>query len=236
MIVCEACARLLHECEFTKERDHRRCRICIANNIEPSLPILDLQQRIVLVRDMSALDSAIRDLCTEQIIGFDTETIPVFKSGRRQNPPALMQLATASTIYIIQFCHIPMHVCARPDGLFDTIFAPKRRGSLIVGVGVHDDVRDLRQYVSTVLSVENCIDIGVIARRNGLTHTGIKALAKQILGFNIDKRKKLTLSNWAVRELSAPLVHYAAMDAHIGREVFVNMNEQLGWIDLENLQ
>jgi ribonuclease D len=71
------------------------------------------------------------------------------------------------------------------------------------------------------------LDLGVVARHWGLQQTGVRNLAGIFLKVRIPKSIKT--SNWAAPKLSAAQIGYAATDAWICRELFLQF-QGLGMI------
>ena len=65
------------------------------------LPIQSFQGPVEVIDTDEAVPAAIADLEKESLLGFDTETKPVFKPGM-SHPPALVQLAGEHRAYIFQ--------------------------------------------------------------------------------------------------------------------------------------
>jgi ribonuclease D len=89
--------------------------------------------------------------------------------------------------------------------------------SVKVGVALANDLRSLRQVFS--FAEQNVLDLGIVARRHGLTQTGLRNLAGIFLGFRIPKGART--SNWAAPRLSAAQITYAATDAWVCRELLL---------------
>src|SRR3989442_358069 len=66
-----------------------------------NLPIRRYGGEVCLVRAPADLDRALRDIRHEHVVGFDTETRPVFKKGH-SHLPCLAQVATARAVYLFQ--------------------------------------------------------------------------------------------------------------------------------------
>jgi ribonuclease D len=65
----------------------------------------------------------------------------------------------------------------------------------------------------------NVLDLGIVARRHRMDQTGLRNLAGIFLGVRIPKGART--SNWAAPRLSAAQITYAATDAWICRELFL---------------
>jgi ribonuclease D len=63
------------------------------------------------------------------------------------------------------------------------------------------------------------LDIGCILGARNDRHAGLKELAQKVLGVNLLKSKKISMSNWGLRNLSLEQIHYAARDAWVSAAV-----------------
>jgi ribonuclease D len=180
------------------------------------LPIGGYEGGICLVRTPHDLERAREDLRQEPLVGFDTETRPSFTKGTTHSP-CLIQAATARTVYLFRLkqesdFEIPGELICSAD-------------ILKVGVGLADDIRALK--LVRPLEHQNMLDLGSVAKRCGLSQSGVRNLAAIFLKIRIPKSIKT--SNWAAPELSAAQIRYAATDAWICRELFLRF-QKLGMI------
>ncbi len=168
--------------------------------------------RLVVSADDVALAAA--DIEQERVVGFDTETRPSFRKGE-SHPPALVQLATTSCVYLFQLRHRQSH----------DLLAAMLSGETLVkaGIAVAYDLRELHAVFPFV--PRNVVDLGQLARRRGMEQTGLRNLAGLFLGFRIPKGAKTT--NWGVPQLTAAQIAYAATDAWACRELYLRF-ENLG--------
>ena len=89
-----------------------------------------------------------------------------------------------------------------------------------------EDAHDMRQLKLVFpFTVNNVLDLGVVARRRGLGQTGVRNLAGILLGFRIPKGNRT--SNWAAPRLSPAQITYAVTDAWACRELYLRF-ESLG--------
>lgn len=172
------------------------------------LPIRRYEGRVSLVQTARELEEAREDLRRERVVGLDTETRPSFKKGEVYLP-CLVQAATANAVYLFQLSRLDVF-----PALVELLAAP---GIVKAGVGLAHDVRQLKQVFP--FSVENVVDLGVVARRRGLGQTGVRNLAGLLLGFRIPKGNRT--SNWAAPRLSPQQILYAATDAWASRELYL---------------
>jgi ribonuclease D len=183
------------------------------------LPIRRYEGEVCLVTTPGDLKRALMDIRQESIIGFDTETRPAFRKGE-SHPPCLVQAATARTVYLFQLRqHEVFQVLAE-------LLAEPR--TVKIGVALANDLRALKQLFP--FDEQNVLDLGVVARRCGLSQTGLRNLAGIVLGFRIPKGTRT--SNWAAPHLSVAQITYAATDAWACRELFLQF-QSLGLVPVK---
>ena len=102
------------------------------------LPLRAWEGNIALVQDEESLSAALEDMRRENVLGFDTETKPTFTKGKTSQP-ALIQLATANTVYLIQLTRLPF----RAD-IAELLASPH---ALKVGVAINDDMKALARIL-----------------------------------------------------------------------------------------
>ena len=154
---------------------------------------------------------AIAYLRTQKVIGFDTETRPVFSPGQRHNHVALLQLSGGGQAYLFRVDRLGMRklICS----ILSNPHIVK------VGAAVHDDVRGLQYYQH--FDAKAFVDLQKIAYEWGIRDKSVKKLAANILGVRISKSQQL--SNWEAEQLTAPQQMYAATDAWICREMYLKL-------------
>ncbi|WP_300718537.1 3'-5' exonuclease [uncultured Desulfovibrio sp.] len=177
-----------------------------------ALPLCHYEGPIHLVRSLEDWEQALPDLRRETVLGFDTETRPSFRKGR-VNAPSLVQLATASAVYLIQLSWWPFG-----EELASLLADP---GIIKAGVAIGDDMRELARLHP--FTPAGTVDLGQLARSYRLTTQGLRTLAANLFGQRISKGPQC--SNWSVPELSRRQVIYAATDAWIGRAIYLRMRE-----------
>ena len=154
---------------------------------------------------------AVNYLRNQKIIGFDTETRPCFSPDQPRYGVALLQLSGAERAYLFRIKNIGMH--RRLCGLManDSIIK--------VGAAVKDDIRGLQRYRE--FEPKGFIDLQKIAPQYGIKDKSVKKLAAIILGFRISKSQQL--SNWEADTLSEAQEKYAATDAWVCREMYLQL-------------
>ncbi|KAL5729211.1 exodeoxyribonuclease I [Ranunculus cassubicifolius] len=146
------------------------------------------------------------------IIGLDIEWRPSFSSC---TPPiSTLQLCTSTKCLIFQLLHAP----SIPNSLFHFLNNPN---FCFVGVGIKEDVDKL--WRNNGLYVRNFRDLREMAvektGRVELRNTGLMGLGKEILGWEIEKPKNVTMSNWENERLSDEQIQYACVDAYLSYSI-----------------
>lgn len=138
------------------------------------------------------------------VVGLDVEWRPNF-TKYTNNRAATLQLCIGTKCLIIQL----IHLTGIPQSLRD--FLSKMT---FVGVEVANDVAKLtREYGLRCQNVKDLREAAGVLLRPG-PRPGLKGLAREIVGLEIEKPKSVTLSNWEVRVLSDMQVKYACVDAY----------------------
>ena len=154
---------------------------------------------------------AIAYLMSQKVIGFDTETRPVFAANMPHHDVALLQLSGQDKAYLFRVNKLGMRklmcsVLSNPD-------------IIKVGAAVHDDVRGLQHYRR--FEARNFVDLQKIASEWGVRDKSVKKMSAIILGCRISKTQQL--SNWEAEDLSRSQQLYAATDAWICREMYLKL-------------
>ncbi|CAN1178824.1 3'-5' exonuclease [Linum perenne] len=147
------------------------------------------------------------------VVGLDVEWRPNF--GRHhQNPIATLQLCVGERCVIFQLIHSP----SIPQSLFDFL---RSKDFVFVGVGIESDVEKLEEDYG--LMVRNMVDLrGLAAEKledKALKNSGLKQLAKEVLGKKIEKPKRVTMSRWDNLWLTPLQVQYACIDAFLSYKI-----------------
>jgi len=154
---------------------------------------------------------AVAYLRSQKVIGFDTETRPVFAPGQHHNHVALLQLSGPRKAYLFRVGRMGM-----PKLLCRLMGNPH---VLKIGAAVHDDVRGLQYYQK--FPEQGFVDLQKIAYEWGIRDKSVKKLAANVLGLRISKSQQL--SNWEAEELSPAQQMYAATDAWVCREMYLHL-------------
>ncbi|KAK7256839.1 hypothetical protein RIF29_30370 [Crotalaria pallida] len=147
------------------------------------------------------------------IVGLDVEWRPTF-SANSTNPVAIIQLCVADRCLIFQILHAPSIPRSLASFLVDA-------RNTFVGVGIKEDAEKLMRDYN--LRVGNTVDLRGVAADyygdRGLKQAGIKTLSLKVLGLEVEKPKRVSMSRWDDRWLTAKQVQYACVDAFVSYEV-----------------
>jgi ribonuclease D len=170
---------------------------------------------IVLVDDLKTFYEVFPRLLGNNLLGFDTETKPSFKKGKK-NIVSLIQLSTGNLA-----CLFRINKIGFPEELIKLLSDP---AVIKAGVAVHDDIRFLKGVKK--FSPEGFVDLQSFVREYGIQSSGLKKLAAIVLGFRISKRQQVT--DWEAGKLTDAQQIYAATDAWVCYEVYKKLSRWNG--------
>mmetsp|Transcript_29430 Transcript_29430/g.67136 ORF Transcript_29430/g.67136 Transcript_29430/m.67136 type:complete len:354 (-) Transcript_29430:1064-2125(-) len=194
---------------------------------------------VVVASDPAAVDRAVRDIRAElsvsqrkmrgsshqfRFLGFDTETKPKFHKGGGNHPPALLQLGTPTSAYLIRLrCEgMKQGHSVMTEDLVNLLSDP----SIIkVGVGIRSDATELNRVYNNccgdLCSYQDLMPLSKL-RYPKLTRRGLRNLTATVLRRNLPK--SCQMSNWE-RQLSESMITYAAADALVSLDL---LNDLIG--------
>lgn len=165
-------------------------------------PISKFEGDVVIVNSVEDVSAAVEELKKCDIVGFDTETRPSFKKGRK-NKVALLQLSTLDKAYLFRVNSIGI-----PDQLKSFLSDNK---VIKTGVAISDDIKALKERGN--FEPGGFVELQDMVKEYGIISMGLKKLTALILGFTISKRQQVT--NWENEQLSDAQLIYAATDAWV---------------------
>jgi len=177
-----------------------------------SLPLRYYNGPIRIIQTAEQAKDACTILIKEKLLGFDTETRPAFNKGQSYLP-SLLQLAGTKVVYLFQ-----LSKCGLPDSITNLL---SNVNIIKSGVAIDQDLIELQQILN--FKPGGFIDLGDIARSNGLPHHGLRGLAAFLLNFRISK--SVRTSNWSTNQLTKKQIKYAATDAWLGRELYLKYKQ-----------
>ena len=176
------------------------------------LPIVHYEGPVSVIRSEGDFENALGDINQSGVLGFDTETKPTFRKGR-VNQPSLIQLATQTTVYLVQLSWFPFG-----EAMASVLSNPKL---IKAGVGIRFDMLTLAKLFPFV--PQGLVDIGSVAKSKKFSSQGLRTLAAILFGWRISKSSQC--SNWSLRELTQKQIVYAATDAWVSRRIYFKMRE-----------
>ncbi|MEI6049826.1 MAG: 3'-5' exonuclease [Bacteroidota bacterium] len=167
---------------------------------------------IVVIEDIFTFHEVFPRLLGSELLGFDTETRPTFKKGRK-NSVSLIQLSTDNLA-----CLFRINKIGFPNELINILSDPS---VIKAGVAVHDDIRFLKGVKK--FSPGGFVDLQSFVRDYGILSSGLKKLSAIVLGFRISKRQQVT--DWEAEKLTEAQQIYAATDAWVCYQIYKKLTE-----------
>lgn len=149
------------------------------------------------------LDHAVEHLSSQRLIGFDTETKPIFQAHQPRNHTALLQLSSETEAFLFR-----LHDLGLPQAVADIMANPYITK---IGAAVHDDIRGLQHYCP--FEPHRFMDLQSFGEEYGIKEKSVRKMAAIILGCKVSKAQQC--SNWEADPLSEAQQLYAATDAWI---------------------
>ena len=178
-----------------------------------TLPVRAFDGKIHLITEIKDVSYAIKTLRKYPILGFDTETRPVFRKGM-QHDVSLLQLSTSKEAFLFRLNHLGF-----PNELVEIL---EDSSILKVGIAILDDVRGLQKLSN--FKAEGFIELADIAADLGIVTCGLRNLAAIFLGVRITKKAQLT--NWERPVINSKQSLYAATDAWICLEMYLFLERE----------
>ncbi len=148
-------------------------------------------------------------LNTAAVLGFDSESKPIFNKGEVSTGPHLIQLATAQHAWLFQMNE-------ETWAFLKPIFS--NRDQIKVGFGLKNDAHLFRKKgveLNSVLELSKCFTSFGLPQP-----VGLKNAMALLFAVNFPKSKSVSTSNWAKKRLSPEQIRYAAADAYAPVLVF----------------
>jgi len=183
----------------------------ITKNEINELSIEVFNGEIIVIDDVDDVDDAVEYLKQFKVIGFDTETRPVFRKNVTRKV-ALMQLATMDKCFLFRLNRIQY-----PDVLDDIICNDE---VIKVGLSLRDDFAALRQR-------SDCSPLNFVDLQSFVKDYDIKDMSLQkiyAILFNKKIAKNQRLSNWEAKVLKNSQKMYAAIDAWASLRIYNYLN------------
>jgi ribonuclease D len=165
---------------------------------------------IKVVSNLAETEKAVKHLLESDLLGFDTETKPAFRKGQKHKI-ALLQLSSDVTAYLFR-----LHAIGIPNCLAQLL---ENEAVKKIGAAVHDDIKGL-QHIRKI-KPKGFIDLQHIVSKYGIEDKSVQKMAAIVLNAKISKSQRLT--NWENEHLTGMQQRYAATDAWVCREIYVQL-------------
>jgi ribonuclease D len=178
--------------------------------ILPPYPGISLDH-VHLVQSPLDAERALVALQVADVLGFDTESKPIFFKGQQSNGPHLIQLATDHEVYLF-----PIVAAGHSTAAIKAVLESPH--ILKVGFGLSDDHK--RLHAKLGVTPQHVLDLSRALREKGHGDLGAKSAVAQYFGMRLQKSKKVSTSNWAASPLNERQIKYAADDAQVALLVY----------------
>ncbi|MBR5802014.1 MAG: 3'-5' exonuclease domain-containing protein 2 [Alistipes sp.] len=179
----------------------------ITNEQTAQLSPAHFDGKIIVVQNETQIEEACRDLASQRIIGFDTETRPSFKAGVT-NKVSLLQLSTQERCYLIRLNRVKFH-----SAILKILSNPN-----IIKIGA-DEAGDIRSlHVLRNFKERGFLDLQKIVSAWGIEEKSLRKMSAIVLGERVSKAQRL--SNWEANQLTPQQQIYAATDAWVCIKIY----------------
>lgn len=175
-------------------------KISISKEQLYQLPPVLFDGEITVIETESSIKNAMKEIRSEGIVGFDTETRPSFKKGV-SHQVSLMQVSTFNRCYLLRINKLGIN----PD-IMEFL---EDRSITKIGLSLKDDMRMLHKICE--FSPNGFIDLQNIVKDYSIADTSLQKIFGIVFGSKISKGQRLT--NWEAVELTHSQMNYAAIDA-----------------------
>lgn len=179
----------------------------ITNEEINELPLSAYEGKILVISDPEQLPLAFNEINNHEVVGFDTETKPVFVKGQ-MNKISLMQIALPDKVFLIRlkFTGITPEI----------VHFLENENIKKAGVALRDDIKGLQRLKR--FKPNGVTELAEMGKKAGLEVEGVKKLTGLLLGFRISKTAQT--SNWEAEQLTDKQISYAATDAWVCLKIY----------------
>jgi len=161
--------------------------------------------RIHVPATHAEFEAATRAIREAGVVGFDTESKPLFDVGAVSDGPHVVQFATATDAWLFQ--------SHREEGRSFTAALLASDDVVKAGFGLSSDFKHIRARLG--IEPRAVVDIDDLFRARGFRKSlGVRAAVALLFGRRLQKSKRQTTSNWARAVLDDKQRLYAANDAY----------------------
>lgn len=175
-------------------------------------PVRAYEGPVTVVEDPSAVNACVQSIREHRVIGFDTETKPMFRKNQNHQV-ALIQLAVPGEVFLFR-----IHKTGMPRELISLFEDPAH---IKAGISIHDDISRLKKLFP--FEPTAFFELQEYSNRFGIESNSLRKLSAIILGFRVSKSQQL--SNWENDILTEGQIIYAATDAWVCLEIYNELSE-----------
>ncbi|KAL3668607.1 hypothetical protein V7S43_005910 [Phytophthora oleae] len=216
-----------------KARQSTKVRLTGIINQSPQYVIDQARVPIYFIATKKSWEYCAIRLLQAKVMGFDTETRPIWGKSQKRNPCALLQIAmrdadSKEEVFVIDLLHLSAKVY---NSTLTTVFLSKK--IIKLGQSFYQDLKELAQSYPNASCFTVCkgvveandLSISLAGAHNPLS-------LQKLVFFYLHRRlaKTQQMSNWARRPLTPSQLHYAAADAlvliHLYDELLTRIQKQ----------
>ena len=189
-----------------------------------AFPLEHYTGRIIVLTNEKEANRAVEYLQKFPVIGFDTETRPSFRKGKRYKV-SLVQLSTEDTCFLFRLNRMGF-----PSSLLQLLGNEK---VMKIGLSVRDDFNSMRKRVN--IEPQNFLELQSFVAQFGIEEASLQKIYAILFGQKISKNQQL--SNWEAPVLTEAQQIYAATDAWACLNIYSRLNElkETGDFEIEAL-
>ena len=175
------------------------------------LPLIHFTGDLQVINSVSQIEKCLPFLKDQTLLGFDTETKPSFKKGKK-NRVAILQLATENRAFIFQ-----LNKTGLPEGLIEVL---TNKNIIKAGAAIKDDILALKKLHH--FEPSGFIELQKLVTKFGIEQISLKKMTAIVLNGRISKSQQT--SNWEQENLTEAQQLYAATDAWCSYKIYTALN------------
>ncbi|MEG2120948.1 MAG: 3'-5' exonuclease, partial [Rikenellaceae bacterium] len=167
-----------------------------------ALPNISFGGEVVVVDNYRQQSAAADFILQHTIVGFDTESRPIFQKGVR-NSISLLQISAGDKVFLFRINKFNLS-----PKVVKILQSPNIKK---IGAAVKDDIVELKAVGK--FEAAGFIDLQSIVGEWGIVELSLQKISAIVLGRRLSKAQRL--SNWSAVALTEAQITYAATDAWV---------------------